>query len=178
VGKQSEEEYGKGLALVRSVLRGDLRPVRQWLESEMMAAASELRFEVAEEFKQRLQSLENYQSKSVIVSSKIVDTDVFSLLKDDDIAYCNHVCIRHGSVVAVQTIRMTTGVDDNDEDMLTMAIRHIAEDINGGLAREVIVPLMPSAATLFDGVTFTIPKRGDKAELLEFSLRSARIYRA
>jgi excinuclease ABC subunit C len=122
--------------------------------------------------------LENYQSKSVIVSSKIVDTDVFSLLKDDDIAYCNHICIRHGSIVAVQTIRMTTGVEDNDEDMLSMAIRHIAEDINGGLAREVIVPLMPSAAALFDGVTFTIPKRGEKAELLEFSLRSARIYRA
>jgi excinuclease ABC subunit C len=73
---------------------------------------------------------------------------------------------------------MTTGVEDNDEDMLSMAIRHIAEDINGGLAREVIVPLMPSAAALFDGVTFTIPKRGEKAELLEFSLRSARIYRA
>ena len=178
VGKQSEAEYAESLALVRSVLRGDLRPVRQWLESEMMTAASELRFEVAEEFKQRLQSLENYQSKSVIVSSKIVDTDVFSLLKDDDIAYCNHICIRHGSIVAVQTLRMTTGVDDNDEDMLSMAIRHIAEDINGGLAKEVIVPLMPSAATLFDGVTFTIPKRGEKAELLEFSLRSARIYRA
>ena len=178
VGKQSEAEYAESLALVRSVLRGDLRPVRQWLEREMMEAAKELRFEVAEEFKQRLQSLENYQSKSVIVSSKIVDTDVFSLLKDDDIAYCNHICIRHGSIVAVQTIRMTTGVEDNDEDMLSMAIRHIAEDINGGLAREVIVPLMPSAAALFDGVTFTIPKRGEKAELLEFSLRSARIYRA
>ena len=178
VGKQSEAEYAESLTLVRSVLRGDLRPVREWLQHEMMAAASELRFEVAEEFKQRLQSLENYQSKSVIVSSKIDNTDVFSLLKDDDIAYCNHVCIRHGSIVAVQTIRMTTGVDDNDEDMLSMAIRHIAEDINDGLARDVIVPLMPSAAALFDGIVFTIPKRGEKAELLEFSLRSARIYRA
>ena len=178
VGKQSEEEYAESITLVRSVLRGDLRPVRQWLEKEMMQAASELRFEVAEEFKQKLQSLNNYQSKSVIVSSKIVDTDVFSLLKDDDTAYCNHLCIRHGSIVAVQTIRMTTGIEDNDEDMLSMAMRHIAEDINGGLAREVIVPLMPSAATLFDGTTFTIPKRGEKAELLEFSLRSARIYRA
>ena len=178
VGKQSEEEYAESLALVRSVLRGDLRPVRQWLESEMMEAAKELRFEAAEEFKQKLQSLTNYQSKSVIVSSKIVDTDVFSLLVDDDIAYCNHLCIRHGSIVAVQTIRMTTGAEGDDADMLSMAIQHIAEDISDGLSREVIVPLMPSAATLFDGVTFTIPKRGEKAELLEFSLRSARIYRA
>ena len=178
VGKQSEEEYAEYIALVRSVLRGDLRPVSHWLEESMMEAASELRFEAAEEFKQRLQSLKSYQSKSVIVSSKIVDTDVFSLLEDDDIAYCNHLCIRHGSIVAVQTLRMTTGVDGDHADMLSMAIAHIAEGISGGLAREVIVPMMPSAAALFDGVVFTIPKRGEKAELLEFSLRSAKIYRA
>ena len=178
VGKQSEEEYAEYIALVRSVLRGDLRPVSHWLEESMMEAASELRFEAAEEFKQRLQSLKSYQSKSVIVSSKIVDTDVFSLLEDDDIAYCNHLCIRHGSIVAVQTLRMTTGVDGDHADMLSMAIQHIAEGISGGLARDVIVPMMPSAAALFDGVTFTIPKRGEKAELLEFSLRSAKIYRA
>ena len=178
VGKQSEEEYAEYIALVRSVLRGDLRPVSHWLEESMMEAASELRFEAAEEFKQRLQSLKSYQSKSVIVSAKIVDTDVFSLLEDDDIAYCNHICIRHGSIVAVQTLRMTTGVDGDHADMLSMAIQHIAEGISGGLARDVIVPMMPSAATLFDGVTFTIPKRGEKAELLEFSLRSAKIYRA
>jgi excinuclease ABC subunit C len=73
---------------------------------------------------------------------------------------------------------MTTGVDGDDADMLSMAIQHIAEDIGDGLAREVIVPIIPSAATLFDGVIFTTPKRGEKAELLEFSLRSARIYRA
>lgn len=178
VGKQSEEEYAEYIALVRSVLRGDLRPVSRWLEESMMEAASELRFEAAEEFKQRLQSLKSYQSKSVIVSSKIVDTDVFSLLEDDDIAYCNHLCIRHGSIVAVQTLRMTTGVDGDHADMLSMAIAHIAEGISGGLAREVIVPMMPSAVALFDGVVFTIPKRGEKAELLEFSLRSAKIYRA
>ena len=178
VGKQSEEEYAEYIALVRSVLRGDLRPVSHWLEESMMEAARELRFEAAEEFKQRLQSLKSYQSKSVIVSAKIVDTDVFSLLEDDDIAYCNHICIRHGSIVAVQTLRMTTGVDGDHADMLSMAIQHIAEGISGGLARDVIVPMMPSAATLFDGVTFTIPKRGEKAELLEFSLRSAKIYRA
>lgn len=178
VAKQTEEEYAENIALVRSVLRGDMRPVKRWLEESMMEAARELRFEAAEEYKQRLQLLANYQSKSVIVSSKIIDTDVFSLLVDDDIAYCNHICIRHGSIVAVQTLRMTTGIEGEDADMLSMAIQHIAEGISDGLAREVIVPMLPSAATLFDGVTFTIPKRGEKAELLEFSLRSARIYRA
>lgn len=178
IGAESEEEYARSIALTQSILKGDLRPVRKWLEEEMMHAAEELKFEVAERYKQRLRSLDDYQSRSVIVSSKIIDSDVFSLLKDDDVVYCNFLSIRHGSIVAVQTIRMTPGVEASDEELLSRAIQHIATNIAGGLAREVIVPIMPSLALLFDGVTFTIPKRGEKADLLEFSLRSARIYRA
>lgn len=178
IGAESEEEYAENIALVQSVLKGDLRPVRRWLEEEMMRAASELKFEVAEGYKQRLRSLENYQSRSVIVSSKIVDCDVFSLLIDDDVVFCNFLRIRHGSMVAVQTVRLTPGVDNSEAEILAAAIRYIVDNISGELAREVIVPYLPTAATLFDGVTFTIPKRGEKAELLEFSLRSARIYRA
>ena len=178
IGEQSEEEYGESIALVRSILKGDLRPVRKWLEEEMTRAASELRFEVAERFKQHLRSLSEYQSRSVIVSPKIVDCDVFSVLSDDDVAYCNFLRIRHGSIVAVQTVRLSMGIETSEEELLSAAIQHIVERIAGDLAREVIVPIMPSAAILFDGVTFTIPKRGEKADLLEFSLKSARIYRA
>ena len=178
IGAESEEEYAESIALVQSVLKGDLRPVRRWLEEEMMRAAMELKFEVAEGYKQRLKSLENYQSRSVIVSSKIVDCDVFSLLMDDDVVFCNFLRIRHGSMVAVQTVRLTPGVDSDESEILAAAIRHIVDNIAGELAREVIVPYLPAAATLFDGVTFTVPKRGEKADLLEFSLRSARIYRA
>ena len=178
VGAQSDTEYAESISLVQSILKGDLRPVRRWLEEEMMRAAEELRFEAAEQFKRRLRSLDEYQSRSVIVSSKIVDCDVFTLLPDDDVAYCNFLRIRHGSIVAVQTIRLTTGVENSDEELLSVAIQHIVENLSGELSREVIVPVMPSAAMLFDGVTFTIPKRGEKADLVEFSLKSARIYRA
>lgn len=178
IGKESEEEYAESIALVQSILKGDLRPVRKWLEEEMLRAAGELKFEVAERYKQRLKSLEDYQSRSVIVSSKIVDSDVFSLLKDDDVVYCNFLSIRHGSIVAVQTIRMTPGVEATDEELLSRAIQHIVSTLSVELAREVIVPIIPSAAILFDGITFTTPKRGEKADLLEFSIRSARIYRA
>ena len=178
IGEQSEEEYGESVALVRSILKGDLRPVRRWLEEEMTRAASELKFEIAERFKQRLRSLTDYQSRSVIVSPKIVDCDVFSVLPDDDVAYCNFLRIRHGSIVAVQTIRLSTGIETSAEELLSVAIQHIVENIAGSLAREIIVPIMPSAAILFDGVTFTTPKRGEKADLLEFSLKSARIFRA
>ena len=179
VGRQSEEEYGRLLEMVVSVLKGDLRPVRQYLEGEMARAAAELKFELAQRYKQRLDALDNYAGKSVIVSAKIVDVDVFSLLPDDDVAWCNFVRIRHGSIVGVSTVKLSTGVGGDERDMLTLAIQHIVEHIaGGGLAREVIVPFLPSTTLLFDGVTFTVPKRGEKLELLEFSQKSARIYRA
>lgn len=178
VGAQSEEDYDGGIALVQSILRGDLRPVRSHLEAEMARAAAELRFEAAQRCKTRLAALDNYQARSVIVSAKIVDCDVFSLLTDDDTAYCNFLRLRHGSIVAVRTVRMSTGADSSEEELLSAAITHIVETVAGELSREVIVPVLPSAAVLFDGVTFTVPKRGEKAELLEFSLKSARIYRA
>lgn len=179
IGAQSEEEYGRLVDMVTSVLRGDLRPVRQYLEGEMARAAAELRFEVAQRYKQRIDALDNYAGRSVIVSAKIVDVDVFSLLPDDDVVWCNFVRIRHGSVVGVSTVKLSPGVGADERDMLTLAIQHIVEQIGGGeLAREVIVPFLPSTTLLFDGVTFTVPRRGEKLELLEFSQKSARIYRA
>ncbi len=178
IGAQSEEEYARLLEMAKEVLKGDLRPVRRYLEENMQQAASELKFEAAQRFKQRLAALENYQSRSVIVSAKIVDCDIFSLLEDDDVAYCNFIRLRHGSIVALHTVRLTTGIDASREEMLTSAIQYIVENISHDLSREVIVPFMPSTTLLFDKVTFTVPKRGEKADLLEFSLKSARIYRA
>ncbi len=179
VGAQSAEEYDRLVEMVVSVLKGDLRPARRYLETEMERAAAALKFETAQRYKQRIDALDNYAGKSVIVSAKIVDVDVFSLLPDDDAAWCNFVRIRHGSIVGVSTVQLSTGVGGDERDMLTLAIQHIAETIAGGaLAREVIVPFLPSTTLLFDGVTFTVPKRGEKLELLEFSQKSARIYRA
>ena len=179
IGAQSEEEYAAQLDLVHAILKGDLRPVRQYLTREMERAAAELRFEQAQGYKQRLDALDNYAGRSVIVSAKISDVDIFSLLVDDDVAYCNFVRIRHGSIVGVTTLRLMTGVEASEADMLTLAIQHAVETLaDGKLAREVIVPLLPSTTLLFDGVTFTVPKRGEKLELLEFSQKSARIYRA
>lgn len=179
IGEQSVEEYNQTLAMATSVLKGDLKPVRTYLEQEMQAAASELRFEVAQRYKQRLTALENYTHRSVIVSPRIVHTDIFSLLLDGDTALCNFVRIRYGSIVAVYTVQLMQRVDTPPEEMLTLAIQHIVEKLAGGtLAREVIVPCIPSAAILFNGVTFTVPKRGEKYELLAFSQKRARLYRA
>lgn len=89
MGAQSEEEYDALVDMTVSILKGDLRPVRTYLEKEMEAAAQNLKFEVAQRYKTRLDALDNYSSKSVIVSARIVNVDVFSLLVDDDVAYCN-----------------------------------------------------------------------------------------
>ncbi|NBJ05225.1 excinuclease ABC subunit C [Alistipes sp. Z76] len=178
IGAQSEEEYAELVEMVKDVLKGDLRPVRRYLEENMRAAAEELKFEAAQRFKQRLDALENYRSRSVIVSAKIVDCDIFSLLEDDDAAYCNFIRLRHGSIVALHTVKLATGIGAPQPEMLTLAIQYIVENISHDLSREVIVPFLPSTTLLFDKVNFTVPKRGEKADLLEFSLKSARIYRA
>ena len=179
IGAQSAEEYRQLLDMAVSVLKGDLRPVRAYLEGEMRRAAEALQFETAQRYKSRLAALENYSARSVIVSARIVDVDVFSLVEDGDAAYCNFLRIRNGSITAVSTVRLTPGVDTDRAQMLTLAIQHVVEQIAGGeLAREVIVPFLPSATMLFDGVTFTVPRRGEKLDLLAFSERSARIYRA
>ena len=180
IGAQTSQDYASYVEMAKSILKGDLRPVRTYLEEEMQRAAADLRFELAHRFKMRLEALENYRSRSVIVSAKVVDVDVFSLITDeaDDTAYCNFVRIRNGSVTGVYTVRLTAGAESTHEEMLTLGIQHIVENISGALSREVIVPFLPSAAILFDGVTFTVPKRGEKLDLLEFSQKSARIYRA
>lgn len=176
---QTEEEYAESIALVHSILKGDLRPVKSYLESEMMRAAEQLKFEIAEQYKQRLLSLQDYQAKSVIVSSKIIDTDIFSIIQEDDNeAFCNFISIRHGSIIALQTIRMSIGIETIPEELIARGIEHITSELNHTLAKEVIVSHIPTTSILFNGTLFNKPQRGDKADLLSFSMRSARLYRA
>ena len=177
VGKCSVEEYKGYVDIATSVLKGDLRPVRSYLEGEMMRAAEELRFEVAARYKARLEALERYASRSVIVSAKMGDTDIFALLVDDDEAYCNFLRVRNGSITAVHTATISVGVESDERDIMTLGIQHIKENIAGELAREVLVSVMPHEE-LFEGVRFSIPQRGEKHDLLEFSLRSAKTTRA
>ena len=177
IGKCSREEYKGYVDIATSVLKGDLRPVRTYLEGEMMRAAEELRFEVAARYKARLDALERYASRSVIVSAKMGDTDIFSLLVDDDEAYCNFLRVRNGSITAVHTATIAVGVESDEHEIMTLGIQHIKENIAGNLAREVLVSHLPYEE-LFEGVKFSVPQRGEKHDLLEFSLRSAKSTRA
>ena len=178
VGKQSEEDYMAGIEMIKKTLRGDLRFTRQYITERMNQAAAEMKFEVAGHFKNRLALLDAYESKSVIVSSSIREADVFSLLVDDDdyTAYCNFVRVISGSIVNSFTVQLTVGADNEPKEILSRAIQEISEKLSGKLAREVIVPFLPEKG-LYEEIKFTVPSRGDKLKLLEFSERNARLYR-
>ena len=173
----STEEYDRYIGLATSVLKGDLRPVRAYLEEEMNAAAADMRFEVAQRFKTHLEALEKYRSRSVIVSAKIVDADIFTLIRDGEEAFSNFVRVRNGSITAVQTVMLSVGIEEDETTMLTLCIEHFVESLGIELSHEVIVPFLPHTE-LFKGTIFTVPKRGEKLSLIEFSERSARIFRA
>ncbi len=179
VGKQSAEDYQQQVDMVVSVLKGDLKPVKNHLTEEMTRASEELNFERAQIYKQRLMSLANYSSKSVVVSSKIIDADIFSLLlEDEDRAYCNHVRIRHGSIIGVHTAQLSIGLENERAAILTHAIELIMQSEGHTLSRELILSEVAAPSILFEGTTTTTPKRGEKMELVQFSLKSATIYRA
>lgn len=176
VGRQSEQEYNNSISMIADLLNGKTRETRLFLQQLMDEAAADMNFELAHRFKQRIAALESYVSRSVIVSNTLSNLDVFSLITDDGVAYCNFLRIVSGRVVSSFTAEFSLGVDEDRVSILTNAIQQISERISGTLAREIVVEFLPEES-LFPGVTFTIPQRGDKLKLLEFSQRGAKLFR-
>ncbi|MBR2326008.1 MAG: excinuclease ABC subunit C [Alistipes sp.] len=177
VGHCDRSKYSEYVAMAASVLKGDLRPVRTLLEEEMRRESEALRFEQAAQYKARLDALASFTSRSVIVSAKIGDVDCFSLLVDGGEAYCNFLRVRNGSIVAVHTATLSVGVESDPRQIMTLGIAHTMESLELKLSPNVLVSHLPYDA-LFEGVNFVVPQRGEKRELLEFSLRSAKVARA
>lgn len=177
VGEQTEEDYNRNIEMIIQTLSGDMKSARKYLQERMEQEAAEMRFEQAQLYKKKMELLDGYISKSIIVSNSIEDIDVFSMIKDVDAAYCNFVRIVGGAVVNSFTAQFTLGIEEDDKTILTRAIKEISDKISGPLAREVIVPFFPEES-LFTEIKFIVPKRGDKVKLLEFSQRNARMYRA
>ena len=176
IGAQSEEEYRESIGMVASLLKGDTRATAAYLEQRMTEAAAQMRFEEAARYKKRIEILKNYQSKSVVVGTTQANLDVFSLLADEGMAFCNFMRVVGGAVVNSFTVELKPGLEDTPEDILTYAISRIRERMAGNLSKEVLVRF-PPAEELFEGITFTVPQRGDKLRLMELSERNCRIYR-
>ncbi len=176
VGLQTEEQYRESIAMAASLLKGDTRATREYLQRQMEEAAARLHFEEAARYKKKIEILAQYQSKSVVVSNTLTNLDVFSLVVDEGVAFCNFMRIVEGAVVNTFTVELKPGLEDEPCDVLTYAVSRIRDRLGTSLSREVIVPFLPREE-LFEGVTFTIPKRGDKLRLLELSERNCRVYR-
>lgn len=170
-GAVSVEEYAVYIDRIKQILRGDTQELLNYLMEEMGRLALDMRFEEAQELKEKYVLLENYQSKSVIVSQTISDVDVFAIDDDERDVYINYMHVRRGAVVRSVTLRYRRNLDESQAQLLAYAMNEIANSL-GVVYDEVIVPLMPEVEMA--GVTFTVPQRGDKAKLLEVSQRNAR----
>lgn len=170
-GLVSPEDYGKDIERVKHILRGDTAKLMQILRDEMSKLSEELRFEEAQSLKEKYDMIERYQAKSVIVSQTMNEVDVFGLYEDDKDVWVNYMHVRHGAVVKSLTLHYKRAMDESRATILGYALNEIAEKI-GADYHEVIVQELPDVE--FEGVTFTIPQRGDKAKLLEVSRRNAR----
>ena len=171
IGAISKQEYDENIDEIVRQLKGGGREIIQHYKSLMLKASESLEFEKAAVYKDKMLSLENHYSKSVIVNPSVGDTDVFSLICDSGEAFGNFLRIRGGAVVQSLNLGFRLVIDETQESVLGMFIGEIRSKF-GSLAREVIVPFMPDFE--LEGVEFRIPVRGDKLALLELSARNAK----
>ena len=170
-GEISVEEYNGYIERIKQILRGETHELLEYLRDDMARLASELKFEEAQAVKERYQLIERYQARSVIVSQTVNDVDVFAIDDDDRDVYINYMHVRRGAVVRSVTLRYKRSLDESQSQLLAYALDEIKQSL-GVVYDEVIVPVAPEVE--MDGVTFTIPRRGDKAKLLEVSQKNAR----
>lgn len=170
-GLVSAEDYGRDIERVKAILRGDTAELLNRLKDEMQALAMQLKFEEAQELKEQYDLISRYQAKSVIVSQTVEDVDVFGLFRDEAEVFVNYMHVRHGAVVKSFTMEYHCRLEETDAEILGYAMTEVADRF-GVKYDEVVVASEPDVE--MEGVKFTIPRRGDKAKLLDVSERNAR----
>jgi excinuclease ABC subunit C len=174
INRQQEDEYLESFDQAINIIKGNMGEVLKELTNKMNEAANNLYFEEAQSFKDKLQRLENYQSKSVIVSPSIDDVDVFSLICEGNMAYSNFMRVVSGAVVQAHTLEMKLGIEEEKETLLSMVIAEMIQRMET-LSHEIIVPFKPD--TELKNKIYTVPLRGDKLALLRLSEKNVRAYR-
>ncbi len=171
---QTEEDYQAGLLQIRQILKGNVSPVIQQFKEQMQAFAQDMAFEKAEMMRKKIEHLENYNARSVVVSRYLTNIDVFSLLKEDEWAYVNYLMVQNGTIVQTHTIRLETHLEETDEEVLVFAVQQLRETFNS-LADEIVVPFHIEFP--LEAITITVPKAGDKKKLVELSLKNVNYFR-
>ena len=174
VNKQSWDDYQKSIQQAREILKGNTRQVQRELKEEMMKLAEELRFEEAEEVKRRYILLEQFVSHSEVVSHTIDNVDVLSITNDEKVAFINYIHVSNGQINQSFTFEYKKKLDETDEELLQLAIVEMRERFQSH-AKEIILP--QEVDIDLEGVTITIPQRGDKKTLLDLSLMNGKQYK-
>lgn len=174
VGLQDEASYNETIQQIKNILRGHFGEVKQHLKAEMQTYVEALEFEKAQEIKMKLDVFTDYQSKSTVVNPSIRDVDVFSIEKDEKLAYVNYLKVVNGAIINTYTQELTQNLNDDETDLLGYAIPNIREKFNS-FAPEILVPF---EVPVFDGdIKMTLPKIGDKRKLLDLSIKNVKYYK-
>src|SRR5688500_1665439 len=165
-GYQSLEDYNENINQVKNILRGNLATVIQHFKKEMKNNSEALEFEKAELIRKKISYLENYQSRSIVVSTTLHTIDVFSINQVDAVAYINFLMVQNGTIIHTKTIRVEAKLDETQEEILAFTIGQMRTTFNSE-AKEIVVPFQ----IIYDepGTIITVPKGGDKKKLLELS---------
>ena len=172
-GYESEEEYKAKIDAVKAILKGNFKTSLAHLQLRMQTYASRLEFEMAQQLKLKIEALQNYQSKSTIVSPKISNVDVFSIISDESYAYVNFLQLSLGSIVRSHTMEVKKKMDEKDEDILPLIITEIRQRFVSN-STEILVPFNIDVG---EGLKVVVPKLGDKKKVLDLSTRNAKYFR-
>ncbi len=172
-GLQTKKDYDEGLLQLKNLLKGRLGPVIQHFRNEMKEYVRQMEFEKAEIVRKKIEFIENYQSKSVVVTPKLGDVDVFSIIKENDSAYLNYLMVQNGTIVQTKTLKVETHLDENIEEILSFSIAQLRTTFSSQ-AKEIILPFIIDYAE--PDVLITVPKSGDKKKLLELSERNVNYF--
>jgi excinuclease ABC subunit C len=173
-GLQSPEEYAESIANVRQILKGNTFEVIKSLKTEMATYAANMEFEKAEVLKTKIVALQAYQAKSTVVNTKMGSVDVANIISDDEHAYVNYMMVSNGTVVYAKTLQIEKKLDEEDADILSIAIDRLRSTFQSN-AEEIVVPFKVDMTD--EEIKITIPKAGDKKKLLDLSLKNAEVTR-
>jgi excinuclease ABC subunit C len=174
VGHESKAHYDEKIAQIESLVKGNITSVMQFLKDKMVQHATNHEYELAQEMKVKLQTLENYKAKSTIVSPSIHEVDVCTLLDEPDSAFVNYLCIHNGSIIHAYTAEVKKKLNETREEVLSYVLPELRERFSS-VSKEVL--LDEKLELKLEGIQFSVPQRGDKKHLVELSLRNAKFYR-
>ncbi|MCT8339209.1 excinuclease ABC subunit UvrC [Flavobacteriaceae bacterium TK19130] len=172
-GKQAEKDYQENIDAIRNIIKGNFKDSLSRFKKQMKQHAADLQFEDAQRIKEKIDVLENYQSKSTVVNPKINNVDVFSIVSDESYGYVNFLQISFGSIIRSHTLEIKKKLQESDKELLKLAVVELRQRFNSQ-SKEIYLPFKIEVE---EGLKVHVPKLGDKKKILELSLRNAKYYR-